>query len=185
MKIEVANKEKLEQIKKLYVGAFPETERKPFDFLLQKQKEGVAEVLAIEEEEFLGLIITLLYKDIVLIDYFAIEETARGNGIGSKVLTLIKEKYKGKRIILEIESPNETSRNQIQRVKRKEFYRKNGFVDTGIYIDVYHVDMELLSNQCSVSFEEYYMLLKCVLGSVMLKEINPVIRKKENMYNKN
>ena len=42
-----------------------------------------------------------------------------------KVLDFVKEKYKGQRIFLNIEEPNENSKNNSQRLKRKSFYENN------------------------------------------------------------
>ena len=62
-----------DKIKKLYEESFPKEEKKPFDLILQKQKENLVEILSIESNNvFLGLIICAKYKDSVLLDYFAL-----------------------------------------------------------------------------------------------------------------
>ena len=49
-------KERQDRIYKLYLTAFPESERKPFPLLIEKQEEGIVDILSIEEDgHFLGL----------------------------------------------------------------------------------------------------------------------------------
>lgn len=64
----------LANIERLYLEAFPAVERKPFPLMVQKSQEGIIELLAIEEEDgsFLGLAITVLHGNDVLLDYFAV-----------------------------------------------------------------------------------------------------------------
>ena len=85
------NKESLTALKKLYLSAFPRCERKPFYMINQLKAKGKAEILSIESDsgEFIGLAISVFYKDIVLLDYFAMSESVRGQGRGSEALILL------------------------------------------------------------------------------------------------
>lgn len=90
----------LNNLKELYIRAFPESERKPFDLMEKNADNGSMEILSLENEdgEFLGLVITILYEDKVLIDYFAVDESKRNGGIGGKALKLISDRYKDSKI---------------------------------------------------------------------------------------
>ena len=59
---DAVSKEKLEQIRVLYEASFPKSEKKPFELMVEKQKEGLCEFLAIEDEAggFCGLAIMIL-----------------------------------------------------------------------------------------------------------------------------
>ena len=82
------------------------------------------EILCVEEKgEFVGILISSFSKDLVLIEYFAINPNQRGGGIGSKVLQLVKKRYQGRRIMLEIETPD----GEEIKARREEFYKRNGF----------------------------------------------------------
>ena len=131
--IEAINQSHLEKIQNLYNESFPSAERKSFSRLIQTRDKGNAEILAIENEnnDFLGLAITAMYKDLVLLDYFAILPTQRGAGIGSKIFQSLKQKYANKRFFLEIERTDIPADNQHQRQKRKAFYLKNGMMRHG------------------------------------------------------
>ena len=103
--IKATDRLRLNTIEKLYLEAFPKSERKPFDLMLRKQTEGKMEILSIEEENaFLGLAILAFDKDIVLLDYFAISPDFRGQGVGSRAIQALQKIYRGKRFVLEIET---------------------------------------------------------------------------------
>ncbi len=52
-----ADKNQIKHIKRLYKFSFPRGERKPFWLIRKKQREGLAEILAICDDGFLGLAI--------------------------------------------------------------------------------------------------------------------------------
>lgn len=51
MQIEKATSRELRKIKKIYLEAFPKSERKPFRLMKQKAAEGIMEFLSIRKEE--------------------------------------------------------------------------------------------------------------------------------------
>lgn len=164
---EAFEEKEIEQIRLLYESAFPASEKKPFSLILEKRATGSVEIMTIEDEKkrFRGLLITILHKDMVLIDYFAIDEAYRGMGIGSDVLKHFTTRYAKKRVCLEIES---TMSEQIEdyeiKIRRKGFYWKNGLKPMGYLVDLFGVEMEIMSFKCEVSFEEYHEMLVHVYG---------------------
>lgn len=147
----------MDRIQRLYLEAFPKEERKPFELIMEKQKEGITEILSLEDEEgnFYGLGITILHKDIVLLDYFAVEEGRRGKGTGSAALHMMQERSRGKRFILEIENTDAQAENHEQRIRRKEFYLKNGMKCMGYLVELVGVEMEVLVYDSELTYEEY------------------------------
>ncbi len=168
--LKIANKGQILQIKKLYKKSFPRIERKPFSIITRKQKQGSMEILSLDDNGFVGLGITMMYKDLVLLDYFAIDTDIRGKGYGRDALTLLKSRYEGKRLFLEIEQPDEKASNNEERVRRKDFYIRNGLSETGIMVNLFGIDMELLSYDCELTFEEYYNLYRYNMGDFLVKK---------------
>lgn len=175
MKVQQADSKQMALIYDLYMEAFPADERKPFKLMEQKVQKGQMEMLAIEEEgQFVGLAISILHKDMVLIDYFAIASECRGKGIGGKALELLKERYQDRRMFLEIEVIDEKAENNAERIRRKAFYLQHGLSEAKIYVCLFGVDMELLTVQCGISFEEYYSVYEEVFGQE-IKELSKKI----------
>ena len=71
-------------ISKLYIKAFPLQERKPLWLIRSTYKKNKADVWLIEDDgDFRGFAITMNSGDLVMLDYFAVAEDARGKGYGS------------------------------------------------------------------------------------------------------
>ena len=174
MKLREANfEEQLLKIKNLYYSSFPKDEQKPFAIILKKRDEGLIEIFSIENasEDFMGLAITVLHKDIVLLDYFAIVESARGNGSGSRVLELLYKKYWNKRLILEIESTRLQAGNLEERILRKNFYIKNGMAVMPFMVNLFGVVMEILTYRCDMDYKEYIQVYRSVFGNKICNNI--------------
>lgn len=166
MKIVKATDEKrLKLIEDLYMRAFPKSERKPFKLMVQKQTEGTMELLSIEEENaFLGLAIFAHDKDIALLDYFAISDDMRGQGIGSRAIKALQKIYAGKRFVLEIETTKKPCDDLEMREHRKAFYLRNGLHTMDFDVNLFGVEMEVLSNGEHLNFEEYLDVYKNACG---------------------
>ncbi|MDY3929350.1 MAG: GNAT family N-acetyltransferase [Clostridia bacterium] len=167
LKITAAETQKqINKIYELYMNAFPEIERKPFSFLLDKQKDKSVDLLYIENDidEFVGEAISVKYKDMILLDYFAMDSQKRGNGYGSQALKLLIERYSEKRFILEIERDDVECENLEQRKRRKKFYLKNGMKLMNFNVNLFGEEMNILTYNCRVTFEEYHSIYKNVFG---------------------
>lgn len=166
----------LDDIRRLYMQAFPADERKSFSMLRKLQKEKKSEILSVqgENEDFIGLVITVTYNDLVLLDYFAISPEKRGHGMGSKALAILKERYHDKRFFLEIETTLEASDNAEERIRRKGFYLRNGMKLMPFMTDVFGVHMEILTNGCDIDYCDYFSVYKSVLPPDLLSRIHPL-----------
>lgn len=170
MVIENLKKEDIKELKKIYLEAFPKSERKPFFSIKGAINEGRSRVfVAKEENKLIGFIITIPYKNLVLVDYLAVSNKVRSKGTGSMLMKKIIEYYDEKIIVLEIEKLNKDSDNCEQRISRKNFYLKNGFKNTHFNINGVSGEMEVLSYQDDVKEEEFLNLMKYALGPLFYK----------------
>lgn len=85
-------------------------------------------------------------KTYYLLDYFATVEEFRGQGIGSKFLTLLYDKVSDVEMVLcEAETPDGTTGDEYNiRSRRIAFYLNNNFIDTGVTASAFDVDFVLL-----------------------------------------
>ena len=165
--------ESLKKLKRLYLSAFPRCERKPFFMIRQLKSKGKAEILSIESEngEFIGLAISVFYNDIVLLDYFAMSETVRGQGKGSEALKLLLKRYSDKRFLLEIENTEGITDNSSEKLRRKSFYLKSGLQKADFNVMLFGVPMEILTDGSKVSFDEYSALYRNAVGKRLANRI--------------
>ncbi len=156
----------------LYQQAFPEEERKPFSLIERKAAMGSMEVLVIREEgRRVGLAIVAFGEHMVLLDYFAISGQARGQGLGTEAFQLLREFYADYQFYLEIERP---APGFPERTRRREFYLRNGMLETGIYVNLLGVEMELLAAKPGLRYEQCEQLYRELLGPMyrnMVKQI--------------
>ncbi len=139
------DKEIYAEIKTLYDSAFPKNERKEIKYLLEKGQD-VGEVYAFfDGEKFVGFTCLLNYHTICHVIYFAVAENLRDEGYGTKIIKAVCEAKKRKRVLVDIEMEEDDAPNEAQRVKRKEFYLRNGFKDTEITYRWEGDDYEILS----------------------------------------
>ena len=163
--VKATDENRLKLIEDLYMRAFPKSERKPFKLMVQKQSEGTMELLSIEEENaFLGLAIFAYDKDIALLDYFAISDHMRGQGIGSRAIKALQKIYAGKRFVLEIETTKKPCGDLEMREHRKAFYHRNGLHTMDFDVNLFGVEMEVLSNGNHLNFDEYLDVYKNACG---------------------
>lgn len=178
--LQAESPEMLAKIEKLYLTAFPEAELKPFALICEKQREGTADVLMVEDHgEFCGLAIMVLYEDLALLDYFAVDEKKRGGGYGSAALQQLLKYYEGRQLVIEIESTKVPCDNREERVRREHFYHRNGMKDLDITIELCGVTMVLLSNRTPLTYAEYINIYEQVYGSKIAGDIRLISEKNE------
>ena len=163
-----------EAVRQLYEDSFPEAEKKPFSKMEELSHEGKMRMLAIlDEDKFVGLAICMESGKLALLDYFAIHPDCRCFGYGGKAIRALLREYEGRRFIFEIEIQDEHAENANDRKRRKEFYLRNGLKETGIFVNLYGVDFELITPDGAVTFEEYQRILTEVLGEEVVRVLNP------------
>lgn len=125
----------LSAAKKLYRRAFPKEERLPWWTLrLSTLEPGVELTAYYDEGKFCGFAHTTTTEDILFVMFLAVDETRRGQGYGSAILTHMKQNNPGRAIILNVEPLDEAAPNARERINRMRFYENNGFFDTGYNI---------------------------------------------------
>ena len=173
--IKATDENRLKYIENLYLRAFPKLERKPFSLMVEKQREGTMELLSMEEDgRFLGLAIFAYDKDIALLDYFAVTEELRGQGIGSRAIKALQKIHTGKRFVLEIETTKKPCKDLEMREHRKAFYLRNGLHTMNFDVDLFGVEMEVLSNAEVLNFDEYLDVYKNACGLKFADKIHQI-----------
>lgn len=172
MEFEEARKYK-KQIKKLYKSSFPFNERAPLYMLYKKAENGGNLFYAVlEQDTFVGLVYTMTGEKIVYVFFLAVTRENRGRGYGSRILEKIKERNKDKTVILMIEDTREINVDNIQeRIKRLEFYEKNGFSRLNININEAGVKYEILGTDAKADKEDFFALMKNFMGGFLFRII--------------
>jgi len=154
------NTNNLEEIKQLYLDAFPFEERIPFYIMVLVGNDKGVEFLSIyDDDTWLGFIHTLVGDELSYIFYFAIDNRLRQSGYGSKILHEYKKIHP--RLSLAIEPIEENSDNIKQRRKRLEFYKKNGFETLDTKVVEMGIEFELMGAKgMKIKESDYKKLVK-------------------------
>lgn len=166
----IPKSQEFRKIKELYARAFPLEERAPFLMLVLKaRKRGIDFWSVSYDDIWAGMMYVVNYKDLSYLFYLAITEEHRGKGVGSAVLRTARKYYSGRRLFLAIEEVTEDSPNYADRLKRREFYIRNGFSQLGRRLREGKVMYELLGIGGMVSKNDYKQLIECFAGSILTK----------------
>ena len=119
-------------LEEINTEAIPENERTSLDNLFATGADGNLEVLGIYEENGpVGFFVVRKYKSTRYLAYFAINAECRSKGIGSKALALLFDRYSHCQIVVEFEAPRKDAKEDDMVVRRRNFYLRNGFHETG------------------------------------------------------
>lgn len=158
------------KLKKLYIGAFPANERAPFWLMRRNAKKGRGEMLAAyDNNELVGMAYIIGDTDLGYLFYFAILPELRGKGYGSKILSLLRERYRTGRLFLAREQLDKSADNYSQRVRRHEFYLRNGFTDLNATIREASVVYDVMITTGKVTPQEYTDLMLSWAGKLICK----------------
>ncbi|MDU5596158.1 MAG: NAD(P)H-hydrate epimerase [Lachnospiraceae bacterium] len=154
------NTKNLEDIKQLYMDAFPFDERIPFYIMVSVGNDRGVEFLSIyDDDTWLGFIHTLVGEKLSYIFYFAIDGSLRQSGYGSKIIREYKKMHP--KLSLAIEPIEEGSDNIKQRKKRLAFYEKNGFETLDTRVVEMGVEFELMGARgMEIKENDYKSLVK-------------------------
>lgn len=122
-----------DRARELYEASFPEAERIPFDDLVAMSDDRHRFVWMEDGGEFLGLMYTVESDSLVFLLYLAISPGWRNCGLGSDALWMLKCSSAGRRIFLNVEPTDEPAENMGQRLRRMNFYDRNGFSVQAVY----------------------------------------------------
>lgn len=137
LKIKKVNRslKELSEIKRMIIDLFPENERMPmWLLLLNSKRKSISFNAYYDKDYFVGFSFYIMKRDSVFVLYLAVNDKVHSKGIGSRILTEIKNENPGKAIFLNVEPIDDKADNSIQRERRLNFYRKNGFYDSHYYI---------------------------------------------------
>ena len=164
---------------------FPPDELKPL-FMIErslKKKQYICYGI-FSEDEMCGYGFFVFTEEIgvrvYLLDYFAVREDLRDQGVGSFFLSSIKDilSVPGP-VLVEVENPDFADGGEDQRLqeKRVQFYLRNGLTDTGITSWLFYVEYKILvlSTETTLTKDEckkaYRAVYEQMIGAAVAKKM--------------
>ena len=147
--------------------AFPPSERASIDGLFDSNDGGNLDMIGIYAgEELAGFFAVRKFRSIRYLAYFAVSAHRRSGGIGSRALSLLKQFYPEGQIVVEFEAPDEAAENNTLRLRRRDFYLRNGFQKTGWFNFYDETEFEIACSQADfdlAAFEKFIAFLNSIV----------------------
>ena len=164
-------------IRSLYFSSFSEAEQAPFWFIVRRAKVKDINFRAYYDGEvFAGFAYFVAIGDLTYLGFIAISPDSRSKGYGSQIMAHIESCYPENRIILCIEKVNEAAENNQQRIRRRDFYLRNGYSSSGLIVEEKGEDFELLVKGGDCSKEDFYTAIKKFAGPLVFPFIKPKLK---------
>ena len=164
------NSDNLEKIEELLKTIFPENELIKFKYLIKMTSRKNVKFLSYYDNQLLGISYTYKYKNLVFVLYLGVNTNFQSKGKGTKIINYLKESYKELDFVLNIEPIINDCSNYEQRIKRLNFYKKNGFFETNYYLKD-DIDYTILSTNKDLDIKLYKKLLKRFSYSLIAPKI--------------
>ncbi len=94
-------------------------------------------------------------RKLIFIMFFAVDENVRSKGYGGRILAELSSMFPTRKIIVSIECCDIEAKDIEHRKRRKQFYLRNGFKETGFFLKMAGVEQEILVSNGSFSKAEF------------------------------
>ena len=132
------------QINSLAKEAFPPEEYLAPDKLVEMSLTDSFDFFALTDSDtFIGFMVVQTYKNLAYLFFLAIDPSFRAKGYGSRAIETLQALYPNKKQVVDFEMPDKEAPNNEQRIKRRQFYLRNGYKETGLFLSYLGVDYEI------------------------------------------
>ena len=151
------------QVNLLAKEAFP-----PEEYLAPEQLLKMAEAdnfdfwILSDEDTFAGFMVVQTHKNLAYLFFLAIDSSCRSKGYGSRAIETLKSTYPDKQQVVDFEMIDKTTTNYNQRVKRRSFYLRNGYKETGLFLSYLGVNYEVFCMDDDFSQEDFKEMMKTI-----------------------
>lgn len=141
----VRSSKRKQEIQDMYYASFSKEERMPFGLMVAMSYLRHTDFLAFYDGEVLcGWVYMATMGRQTFIMFFAVDERLRSRGYGSQILQYVETRYPQNVLLVSIEPCIEACGNRDLRLKRKAFYRRNGFGESGYFMKLAGQEQEIL-----------------------------------------
>ena len=150
-----------QQINFLAKEAFPPEEYLAPDQLVEMSKADNFDFFALTDgDTFIGFMVVQTHKNLAYLFFLAIDLSCRAKGYGSRAIETLRALYPGKTQVVDFEMLDSEAPNNEQRMKRRQFYLRNGYKETGLFLSYLGVDYEVFCMGDVFEPQEFKGLMK-------------------------
>lgn len=150
-----------QQINSLAKEAFPPEEYLAPDKLVEMSMTDLLDFLALTDDDaFIGFMVVQTHENLSYLFFLAIDPSLRAKGYGSRAIEVLRLLYPDKKQVVDFEMQDETASNNEQRIKRRRFYLKNGYKETGLFLSYLGVNYEVFCMDSDFEAQEFKDMMK-------------------------
>jgi len=170
------NFKELSFLENIMKNEFPKEEYMSINDQLELQNKGEVEIFSIfDDDQIVGMTTLRTVPYMAYLLFLAIDSKYQGKGYGTKTIQKLSEIYVDKSFVVDFELVDEKANNNAQRIRRRNFYLKCGFNETGYGLSYLGVDYEIFYKNLPFKMEEFVK----ILNKLTIKDFNPVMFKIE------
>lgn len=159
-------------IKRIYFEAFPKKERMPFPMMVAMSKLWNTQFVGFYDGDVpCGFIYLASMSKIVFVMFLAVDKRLRSKGYGSSILQQLKNEHPDKKIIISIESCDNSAPDIALRKRRKAFYMRNGYQETGYMMKLGGVAQEIIITNGTFVKREFRSFFALYSNGIMWPKI--------------
>lgn len=134
--------------------AFPSEEYiAPSDLVKMAQDEAFDFWILSEQDSFVGFMVVVTHGQLAYLFFLAIDKAKRANGYGSRVIRTLQTCYPNRNHVVDFEMVDDMAPNHEQQKRRKDFYLRSGYRETGIFVSYQGVDFEVVAMDEKLDYE--------------------------------
>lgn len=150
------------QINQLAKEAFPPEEYLDPALMIEMAKQNNFDFWVLKDDGFVGFMVVQCYKKMAYLFFLAIDPSLRAKGYGSQAIGLLQQLYPSYKQVVDFEKVDEKALNRLQREKRRAFYLKNGYQETGLFLSYLGVDYEVFCMDDHFDINDFKELMKII-----------------------
>lgn len=151
------------QVNTLAKEAFPPEEYlAPSELVKMAQSDNFDFLALLDDDTFVGFMVVMLYENLAYLFFLAINENSRGKGYGSRAIETLRAEYPDKTQTVDFEMLDDTAPNKEQREKRRSFYLRNGYRETGLFLSYLGVDYEVFCMGSAFDIDTFKAMMKTI-----------------------
>lgn len=149
---------------------FPPEEYMSLDRLLVLQDIGDVEIWALYiDTELIGMTALRIQSNMAYLFFLALDDIYQGKGYGKEAVRKISNLYSDRAVTVDFELVDENAANNEQRTRRRSFYLKCGFTETGWGLEYLGVRYEIFRMNNSFHINCF----KAMLNQLSIKGFYP------------
>lgn len=167
--MEKIKRNEFDSVYELFVKAFPLAELRPYEMMKDLLEQDQFVIYSYKKEnQIKGALIVWEFDDFIYLENFAIDESLRGQGIGSYFLEEVKKIYSNQLIVLEVEEPIDTiTKRRVGFYERNQFYlNPYHFIQPALRENVSQVELMLMSYPQAIDMYAFDHIKKYIFRNV-------------------